>query len=610
MVGLLPLVAASLSLAAPPASPTPTSARQAAPARRTAPETRPYDGTLEATMPDATIDIAAPADSATTDSATTPAPEIISTPDPTITTPEVTLAPEPTPKPRTIPRILTTMTGWYPGEIARHSNAAGTVTFTPDLQTRAAVGSVSEFSLDDAGNTYAEGAHMFGRVRWHPTLTLGKKQNVSIVGMLDLANGRWVPTTSGNPVIQELLDDGDPPQRYGMYIADPRELYVQWTSRYGQLRAGQMAFNWGLGLVANDGNNMDRFGDMKFGDDGIGSINERVLFATKPLARSGGPGKDLLVAIAADLVYRDPLADLTKGDTAGQAIVVVRWEPSDRPGNSIGAYGAYRRQRSGSDGDTIAGDNQLEVGVFDFAGQGFRNFRDDLALLGAFEVAAIAGRSTFAKGEFARHRVLQAAAALRAYVGNPDSWLVGADGGFATGDADPDDDELNDFEAAPGFTAGLLMFQYVRGWQSARTEIRAEDPELTGVPPNGTQYLPTRGTVTNTVYFHPKARWGFHENFELWGGPLIAGSAVPIVDAYSTRLNGGSPHNSLGGVSTHRYMGTELDVGLRGRYGFKDLWLQVGLQGGILFPGRAFQDAAGDRDKPTYGGWFRAEIRY
>jgi hypothetical protein len=605
MPPVVSLVALALSLAPPATAPS-------TPARRATPQARPYDGTLEATMPDTTsasVEVAAPT---ITEADATPAGDaaIESTPDPSIKTPEVILGPQPTPRPRKVPRILTTMYGWYPGEVAQHSNEKKTVTFTPGLQARAAVGAVSEFSIDDEGNDYAEGAHMFGRVRWNPTFTLGKKQNVSIIGMIDFANGRWVPTRSGNPVIQEILAVGEPPQSYGMYIVDPRELYVQWTTKYGQLRVGQMAFNWGLGLVANDGNNMDRYGDMKFGDDGIGSINERVLFATKPLARSGGPGKDLIVGIAADLVYRDPLADITKGDLAGQGIVVVRWEPSEKPGNWIGAYAAYRRQRSNSDGDTIAGDDDLEVGVIDIAGQGFRFFREDLAVLGAFEIATIAGRSTFAKGEFDTHRVLQAAAALRAYVGNPDKWLVGADGGFATGDADPDDDELNDFEAAPGFTAGLLMFQYYRGWQTARTEIRANDPDLTGVPPNGTQYLPSRGTVTNAVYFQPKARWGFRDHFELWGGPLIAGSAVPIVDAYTTRLNGGSPHNSLGGDSSRRYLGTELDLGLRGRYGFKNLWVQAGLQGGIFFPGRAFENDAGDRDKPVYGGWFRAELRY
>lgn len=579
------------------------------------PTTRPYDGTLEATMAEGTAEVEVATSGDTTADATPSADDtgpqvIVDAPDPTVRTPEPRMAPEPTIVARPLPRILTTMNGWYPGESAVHRNAKGTVTFTPDLQVRTAVGSVSEFRIDDTGNLYSEGVHMFGRVRWRPQLTLGKRQNVTIVGMLDLANGRWVPTSSGDPVVQELLDESDPPQRYGMYIADPRELYVQWTTKYGQLRAGQMAFNWGQGLVANDGNNMDRFGDMKFGDDGIGSIQERVLFATKPLARTGGPGKDLLVAIAADLVYRDPIADLTQGDTAGQLIGVVRFEPSNRPGNWIGAYGAYRRQRSAPDGDAVAGDNQLEVGVMDFAGQGLRYLRGDIALLGAFEVAAIVGRSTFAKGEHPRHRVAQAAAALRGYIGNPQKWLVGADGGFATGDADPDDEELNDFEAAPGYTAGLLLFQYYKGWQSARTQIRAEDPELQGVAPNGTQYLPTRGTVTNTVFVHPKVRWGFRDHFEIWGGPLLAASAVPLVDAYQTRLSGGSPHNALGGDSSRRYLGTELDVGLRGRYGFKNLWLQAGVQGGAMFPGRGTADAEGDRDRPIYGGWFRAELRY
>ena len=64
--------------------------------------------------------------------------------------------------------------------------------------------------MDDGGASYSEGAMLYGRVRWRPQLVLGKKQNVTIVGMLDLANGRWAPTRSGNPVIQELLDHGVP----------------------------------------------------------------------------------------------------------------------------------------------------------------------------------------------------------------------------------------------------------------------------------------------------------------------------------------------------------------------------------------------------------------
>ncbi|MBC8069004.1 MAG: hypothetical protein IAG13_11780 [Deltaproteobacteria bacterium] len=615
MLGPLSLVlstawaSTSVVLAPPAAAPPPATSTSSSRAPVT-PERRPYEGTTESSMAQGEVEFVEPTSGTVAASEEQPAPSTITLPDTGAHVPEITKGPEPTPKARPIPRTLTTIQGWYPGEQAIVGNAKGTVTFIPDLQARAAVGGVGEFSLDSQGNDFAEGAQLFGRVRWRPVLTFGKRQNLSLVGMVDVANGRWAPTKSGDPVIQQILDEGNPPQKYGMYIVDPRELYLQWTTKYGQLRVGQMAFNWGQGLLNNDGNNMDRFGDMKFGDDGIGSLNERIVFATKPLARTGGPGKDLIVALAGDLVYRDPQADLTKGDLAGQIILAVRWEPSERPGNWLGVFGAYRKQTSKDDGDTIGGDDELEVGVFDFAGQGFRYIRDEFAVLGAFELVGIAGRTTFANGEFEQHRVLQAGAAVRGYLGNPLRWLLGADLGVASGDGNPDDDEINDFKAAPGFTAGLLMFQYYRGWQSARTEVLARDPDLSGIPPNGTQYIGSRGSVTNALYIQPKARFSFAERFEVWGGPLLAASAVPIVDVYTTKLQGGSPHNSLGGASSRRWMGTELDVGLRARYELENVWMQAGLQGGLLFPGGAFRDGRGDKDRPTFGGWFRAEIRY
>jgi hypothetical protein len=505
---------------------------------------------------------------------------------------------------------LTTLYGWYPGEEAKLRAKGAYFAFTPGLQARTRIGSVSEFTLDDDGNQYAEGAHVDGRVRWRPIFGFGRKEPFKIIGMIDFASGRWAPTSSGDPVIQEIIDNGQPPVPTRLRIVDPRELYIQWTFRTGQLRLGQMSFTWGQGLLANDGNNMDRFGDLKFGDDGDGSIQERILFGTKPMARGGGPGKDVVFALGADLIFRDPNANLVEGDLAGQAIFVVRWEPADKPGNWLGAYAVYRRQKNADDGDDVMDDDLLEVGAADFAGQGFRYLRPDLALVGAFETVVIGGRTTFQKGEHEQSIVLQGAAAVRAYVGNPAVWLAGFDAGWMSGDANPDDAEVNNFQAAPGYTAGLLLFQYYQGWQSARSEIQARDPDLAGVPPNGTQYIPTEGSVTNVVFVQPKARWGFLERFEVWGGPLVAASAVPIVDPVDTQLGGGAPINALGGLVERHYLGTELDLGVRGRYELRNVWLQAGLQGGVLFPGGAFVDPVGERDGAIFGGWFRAEIRY
>jgi hypothetical protein len=318
----------------------------------------------------------------------------------------------------------------------------------------------------------------------------------------------------------------------------------------------------------------------------------------------------VIFGLGADLIFRDPNANLLDGDLAGQGVFLVRWQPEDRPGTWLGSYAVYRRQKNADDGDTIEGDDLLEVGVFDFAGQGFKYLRPRLALVGAFETVAIVGRTTFLRNEFEQHDVLQAGAAVRGYIGLPRTWLVGFDGGWASGDANPDDDEVNAFEAAPGHTAGLLLFPYYIGWQTARSEILARDPSLAGEPPNGTQFIPTEGSVTNTVYLHPKARWAVWEKFEVWGGPLLATSAVPVVDPYTTALAGGEPTNSLGGRSDRRYLGTELDLGVRGRYGFEGLWVQAGFQAAVFFPGPALADASGDRDPPVWGGWFRAEVRY
>jgi hypothetical protein len=404
---------------------------------------------------------------------------------------------------------------------------------------------------------------------------------------------------------------GQPPGRATLRIVDPRELYIVWVGSFAQLKLGQMGSTWGQGILSNDGNNMDRFGDMKFGDDGPGDITERILIGTRPFAPLGGPAKDVVTAIGGDLVFRDSNANLVEGDLAGQAIFVLRYQPSDRPENWIGAYAVYRRQRSADDGDVYADDDDIEVGVGDLAGQGTLWLRRNLQLLGAFEGVLVGGRTTAVRDEnHDEHTILQAGVAVRAYVGDYTRWLVGFDGGYASGDADPNDGVINNYAFDRGYTAGLVLFQQVRGWRTARSELLATDSSLSDVPANGTQFIPTRGSVTNALFVHPKVRYAFRERLEVWGGPLVACSAVPIVDPYTTQLAGGVPTNSVGGDGNERYYGTELDLGVRARVDIRKLWLMAGLQYGVLFPGKGLANAAGQTDGPVHGLWFRTEIRY
>ena len=58
-----------------------------------------------------------------------------------------------------------------------------------------------------------------------------------------------------------------------------RRLWVEWTTKFGLLRIGRQPSNWGMGLLANDGNGFDD----DFGDNLGGSTYDRIIFATRPI---------------------------------------------------------------------------------------------------------------------------------------------------------------------------------------------------------------------------------------------------------------------------------------------------------------------------------------
>ena len=530
-----------------------------------------------------------------------PAPTVTTTTSTTTTSAPIEVAPR-----RPAPRALSTIEDYPLDEQAVIGKRR--VKFYPGIQVRNQIGWVSPFTIDRNARRYDEGGFSTGRIRWNPKLVIHK--NYKFVGTLDLVNGRWAPSGSEDPVIDEIIERGTPPVRTTLPIVDPRELYFEARFNFGLLRIGQQAFTWGQGILANNGNYVDRFGDLRFGDDSQGDIYERILFATRPFAYRNGQIKHLAIAIGGDLVFRDERVTLTEGDLAGQALIVLRWQPDDRPGTWAGGYAVYRKQKNADDGDVYANDDDLEVGAFDVSGQGTLWLRDDLQLIGAVEAALIAGRTTAARDEDGGHTVLQGGMAARGYVGDHDRWLVGADLGYASGDPDPNDRMINNFTMDAGHTVGLVLFKQVQGWRTAQTEILATNGELTGEPLNGTQFIPTRGGVSNAVYVHPKLRYALWERLEVWGGPLIAAAPAPIFDPYASRLGGGTATNTVGGDGEQRYYGTELDVGIRGRFDIKNFWLQAGLQGGLLLPGPGLANEVGNTDGTVGGLWFRTEIRY
>lgn len=354
---------------------------------------------------------------------------------------------------------------------------------------------------------------------------------------------------------------------------------------------GIMTSQWGLGLLANSGEETWKPGSAAFVDPRGGDVVLRGLLAT-------GPWTDARLTVYgfADRVRED--RSLRPGDEATQFGGGARLGGEDK---NVGIY-FVRREVTALDGD------ELNVNAIDVAGGYLIELDEthDLELEG--EVALISGKADFGPNvDFPTHDVLQLGGAVRGTFA-ASGWGAVLDAIWASGDQNLDDAQINNFRADPNYEMGLLLFREVMATQSGRAPVTASNPELVGEPADDLDRLPTQGSVTNTLAFFPRAYWQPLKGFELYGGPLFAFADSAVVDPLNTRLNGGEPHNALGGTGG-RFLGTELDLGARAHLDLpREQMLSAGIEAAVLLPGNAFRDAAGDLMDPVFGG--RAMARY
>lgn len=410
-------------------------------------------------------------------------------------------------------------------------------------------------------------------------------------------------------------------------IFDLRQLYVEWTSRIGVLRAGHQQSHWGLGIVANDGDHQPVFGDYRNGD-----IVERIAFATRP----GGARSPLVVAAAGDLVFRDRLASVVRydvpielpdprssstrgeqpltrtlgGDWAWQAILSAFYQaPGCREGcerKRVGAYLVYRGQQNAL-GDA------LMAGFADFFARWEWPSPDGTSrVFAAIELALAAGHTTFARNAFRQdgHTVLQHGGAAQLGVERENAFRVVLEGGYASGDERPEDDVQGRFTFNPAHRVGLIMFPEVLAWHTARSASIAADPRVVAQATRGAELLPSSGAVTNAAYFYPTATINVTRWLDVRTGAVLAVSTSDFVDPVRTNLYG-TAQNYRGGNARSRDLGLELDLGFQGRNtlpgGAKVLW---GAQGAVFFPGRAWDDGAGQALPTRWLGVVRLGAEY
>ena len=365
------------------------------------------------------------------------------------------------------------------------------------------------------------------------------------------------------------------------------------------LQGGRMTSHWGLGLLANDGAHGWTPGSAYFGDPRGGDRVNRLQLSTGPWGR-----QMLILSAAMDQVIEDDI--LLNDDKATQYIFAVLLG-YQKP-TQLGAYVVNRTQEIPQSIDGELRQKQTKVTVFDVYAKSRWTLSRDYKLHAQVEGVFINGETSLAPSpEFPENQVRQLALASRIEMKGTKNGAV-LDLIYASGDQNFDDGAQNAFRADPNYELGLLLFRHVMSAQTGRSPITASDPNLVGRPNEDLDRFATRGSVTNTLAAFPRAWMRLSSGVEIYGGPLLAWGEVPLADPRNTRFNGGYPINLLGG-SGGRYLGTELDAGLRYLLSMGGAQLNLGVEGAAFYPGDAFTGSESKMD-PVYGARFMAQARF
>ena len=457
-------------------------------------------------------------------------------------------------------------------------------------------------SLDDTGFATGQKSFLSHRLRLTPKIVEmnDKGSGIEVQGSFDVFSGIIAGDTAAD---FRGFGDTDLSNRNGFSSTgfNFRHLFAQIRFPTGVLEFGQMPADWGMGMLINggDGEGITDFGDPKFGD-----IVDRILYAARPFGGLFGPssslGKSLALAVAADVIYSDRFAQLITSnggglqfaDTAVEALGALIYDPGDKTRADL--YISRRVQ------SYALGAGDLHQWTFDLH---YRHVDAIDRLAGLVltvegEAAEIYGGTSHAPTLAApgTTRISQQGAALRV-MGAKNTIEGELEGGYASGDGNPFDDQANAFQMSRDYKVGLVLFDQVLLFQSQNAARRLANPALFGKPPQGLDLLATEGAVTNALYLKPTLRWkpAFGRgSFKIVASALFAHAPQPYIDTFQAFATS-SALNSYGHLAGQNY-GVELDgaAGYTARLG-DTLGFETGIQAGYLLPGDAFTQQNGSR---------------
>ncbi len=448
---------------------------------------------------------------------------------------------------------------------------------------------LESYGLEGAGPTLGQARRAQQWLRLTPSVSY--RRNLTLTMQADVPTGMLVGHENRGvyPDPQPLSD------RMPMSFAG-RWLYVDIAAGPGLLRIGQQPARWGSGLLVADGDERQMFGDAR-----VGTIVERIAWQGRPLGRT----KPLELLVASDLVFSDGQTSLVRGDRELRANLGLSYV--SKSGDRLGLL-LVGKSRKPHQSDRVASElapSERTVTV-DLAGQTRLAIPGhSTVLIAEGEAAVELGRSELdgaVAGNPATNRVQRYGALSRiglvTWRSDPNRRGIGSalllEWGYASGDAAPNDGVDRQFTAHPGRRIGIVLFDEVLRWKSARASAAESEHFSAAGLPSDPRRTASGGGVTNAVYLGPQLLHRPTPALDLRLGMLVAQAASDVVDRARLRRTGGYV-NFDGGSPTSRDLGLELDAAVEYRISLAPgIGTSLGAEGGVLFPGRALANSAGE----------------
>jgi hypothetical protein len=391
-----------------------------------------------------------------------------------------------------------------------------------------------------------------------------------------------------------------------------KRLWAEWSTAFGVIRIGRQPSNWGLGILASDGDGFKQ----DFGDSYGGAVFDRILFATRPVTLVKGiaaiasgkpmpkPADDpgIIFAIAFDklvessaITFRnaisddDRLADENEGNTRQapfwlsdqgddvlEMVYVLVFKREDwKVGNqlmdlTVGGYLINRWQHNTNSNVWIP-----DVHV-------------RWKMRGVFvegEVYHIAGQTDAIAPDWDKTTT----ASITGFVARVGYENPNIRGLFEIGHASGDDVLLD--EAFTGralhqdHNVGLILYEQALAQRTIDKSVG--DPDLAG--------LTSRGGVYNSTYINPRLILSPGDIFEFRLG-LVMGWADEVDGAMIPFLTNedGVLEASNDDLTEDKLLGTEVDLGIHMKW--LDDHILIGVEAGFMHAGRRLGRTSQYRD--------------